>query len=116
MGRTATRFYHSTGNRGEGRNNAIQHFSGGKCDGIRQLHGSIVNLLSRWKKSAHVPHEGGAWGNSQTRKGAFSEQANRLSDNDSDNNLWLQGITPDLSINAFYLERGRHCPRGCQEA
>ena len=36
-----------------------------KYDGIRQLHDSIVNLLSRWLKRANVPHKGGAWGNPQ---------------------------------------------------
>ena len=34
----------------------------------------------------------------------FSEQANRLSDNDSDNDRWLQGTSPHLIINALYLE------------
>ena len=47
---------------------------------------SIVNLLSSWLIRAHVPHIGGAWGNPQTSKGTFSEQINRLSDNDRDNN------------------------------
>ena len=31
-------------------------------------------------------------------------QINRLSDNDSDNSRWLQGITTDLFIGAYYLE------------
>ena len=44
-------------------------------------------------------------GQPQTCKGTLQEQANRLSDNDSDNNRWLQGIIPDLIINAFYLEQ-----------
>ena len=63
----------------------LKTVTGAKYDGIRQLHDSIVNLLSRWLKRAHVPHKGGAWGNPQTCKGTFSEQINRLSDNDSDN-------------------------------
>ena len=78
--------------------------TGAKCDGTRQLHDSIVNLPSRWLKRAHVFHKGGAWGNPQTCKGTFPEQINRLSDNDSDNNRWLQGIIPDLIINTLYLE------------
>ena len=55
---------------------------------------------------AHVSHKGGAWGNPQTSKDTFLEQINRLSDNDSDsdNNRWLQGIIPDLIINASCLE------------
>ena len=44
------------------------------------------------------------WGNPQTCKDTFSEQINRLSENDSDNNRWLQGTIPDLIINAFYLK------------
>ena len=58
--------------------------------GIQQLHDSIVSLLSRWLKRARVPHKGGAWGNPQTCKEIFSEQINRLSDNDSDGR-WRQG-------------------------
>ena len=56
----------------------------------------------------------------------FSEQINRLSENDSDNNRWLQGIIPDLIINTLHLEHleklstrtlwRRHYPRGCQDA
>ena len=82
----------------------LKTVTGAMYDGIRQLHDSIVNLLSRWLKRAHVPHKGGAWGNPQTCKDTFSEQINRLSDNDSDNNRWLQGIIPDLKINALYLD------------
>ena len=78
--------------------------TGAKYDGIRQLHDSIANLLSRWLKRAHVPHKDGAWGKPQTCKGTFSEQMNRLSDNVSDNNRWLQGIIPDLIIDPLYLE------------
>ena len=63
-----------------------------------------VNLFSRWLKRAHVPHKGGAWGNPQTFKETFSEQINRLSENDGDNNWWLQGIIPNLIINALHLE------------
>ena len=40
----------------------------------------------------------------QTCKCAFSEQVNRLSDNDSDNNRWLQGVIPDMIISALHLE------------
>ena len=82
----------------------LKTVTGAKYDGFRQLHDSIVNLLSRWLKRAHVPHKGGAWGNPQTCKDTFSEQINRLSENDSDNNRWLQGIIPDLIINALHLE------------
>ena len=82
----------------------LKTVTGVKYDGIRQLHDSIDNLLSRWLKRAHVPHKGGAWGNPQTCKHASSEQINRLSDNGSGNNRWLQGITPDLIISALYLE------------
>ena len=32
------------------------------------------------------------------------KQKNRLSDNDSDNNRWLQGITLGLIISALYME------------
>ena len=78
--------------------------TGAKCDGIRQPHDTIVNLLSRWLKRAHVPHKGGAWGNPQTCKDTCSEQINRLSENDSDNNRWLQGIIPDLIVSALQLE------------
>ena len=78
--------------------------TGAKYDGIRQLHDSIVNLLSRWLKRARVPHKGGAWGNPQTCKDTFSEQINRLSDNDSDDDRWRQGIIPDLIIDAHSLE------------
>ena len=65
---------------------SLKTVTGAKYDGIRQLHDSIVSLLSRWLKRAHVPHKGGAWGNPQTCKDTFPEQINRLSDNDSDNN------------------------------
>ena len=82
----------------------IKTATGVKYDGIRRLHDSIVNLLSRWLKRAHVPHKGGAWGKPRICKGTFLEQINRLSDNDSDNNRWLQGIIPDLVINDLYLE------------
>ena len=34
----------------------------------------------------------------------FSEQINRLSENDSDNNRWLQEVIPDLIISALHLE------------
>ena len=37
--------------------------TGAMCDCIRQLRDSIVSLLSRWLKRAHVPQKGGAWGN-----------------------------------------------------
>ena len=77
--------------------------TGAKYDGIRQLHHSIVNLLSRWLQRAHVPHKGGAWDNPQTCKETFSEQTNRQSDNNSDNDRWLQGIIPDLIISALCL-------------
>ena len=90
------------------RDDVYGHFlktaTGAKYDGIRQLHDSIVNLLSKWLKRAYVPHKGGAWGNPQTCKGNFSEEVNRLSDNDSDSDLWLQGIIPDLIINDLYLK------------
>ena len=69
--------------------------------------GSSTNpslIFSRGGLNAHVPHKGGAWGNPQTSKNTFPEQINRLSDNDSDNNRWLQGIIPDLIITALYLE------------
>ena len=39
---------------------SLKTVTGAKYDGIRQLHDSIVNLLSRWLKRAHVPHKGGA--------------------------------------------------------
>ena len=77
--------------------------TGAKYDGIRKLHDSIVNLLSRWLKRAHVSHKGCAWGTPQTCKETFLEQINRLSDNDSGNNRWLQGAIPYLIINAPYL-------------
>ena len=83
---------------------SLKTVTSAKYDGIRQLHDSIVNLLSRWLKRAHVPHKGGAWGNPQTCKGTFSEQINRLRENASDKNRWLQGITPHLIINAPHLE------------
>ena len=83
---------------------SLKTVTGAKYDDIRQLHDSIVNLLSRWLKRAHVPHKGGAWGNPQTCKGAFSEQINRLIDNGSDINRWLKGVIPDLIISALYLE------------
>ena len=35
----------------------IKTGTGAKYDCIQQLHDSIVNLLSRWLKSAHVPHK-----------------------------------------------------------
>ena len=41
----------------------LKTVTGAKYGGIRQLHDSIVNLLSRWLKRARVPHKGGAWGN-----------------------------------------------------
>ena len=65
----------------------------------------IVNIFSRWLKRAHVSHKSGAWGNTHTCKSTISEQINRLCENDSDNNQWLQGIIPDLIINAPYLEQ-----------
>ena len=34
----------------------------------------------------------------------FSEQINRLSDNDSDDDRWRQGIIPDLVVDANPLE------------
>ena len=61
-------------------------------------------------KRAHVPHKSGAWGNSQTCKDTFSQPANRLSGNDSDNDRWLQGITPDLIVSALYLEHLEEAP------
>ena len=67
---------------------SLKTVTGAKCDGVRQLHDSIVNLLSRWLKREHVPR-GGAWGNPLTCKGTFTEQINRLSENDSDSNRWL---------------------------
>jgi hypothetical protein len=82
----------------------LKTVTGAKYDGIRQLHDSIVNLLSRWLKRARVPHKGGAWGNPQTCKDTFSEQINRLSDNDSDDDRWRQGIIPDLIVDAHSLE------------
>ena len=75
-----------------------------KYDGIRQLHDSIANLPSRWLKRARVPHKGGAWGNTQTCKENFSKQINRLSNNNSDNDRWLQRVIPGLIINDLYLE------------
>ena len=84
--------------------NFLKTVTGEKYDGIRQLHDFIVNLLSRWLKRAHVAHKGGAWGDPQTCKDAFTEQINRLSDYDSDNNPSLQGAIPGLIINALYLE------------
>ena len=71
-----------------------------------------ANLLSRWLKRAHVPHKGGAWGNLQAFKGALPEQINRLSENGSDNNRWLQVIIPDLIISALHLE---HLVKGAHE-
>ena len=82
----------------------LKTVTGAKYDGIRKLHDSINNLLSRWLKRAHIPQKGCAWGNPPTCKETFSEQINRLSDNDSDNNRWLQGFIPDLIIYALYLE------------
>ena len=76
----------------------------GSYDGIRQLHDSIFNLLSRGLKRAHAPHEGGAWGNSQPWKDTFTAQVNRLSENDSKNDRWLQRIIPDLILSALHLE------------
>ena len=34
----------------------------------------------------------------------FSEHTNRLSDKEGDSDRWLQGITPNLIIDALYLE------------
>ena len=64
----------------------------------------ILSLLSRWSKRARVHHKGGAWGNPRTCKGTFSEQINRLGDNDSDDGRWRQGFIPDLIVDAQSLE------------
>ncbi|WP_289460464.1 hypothetical protein, partial [Klebsiella pneumoniae] len=42
---------------------SLKTVTGAKYDSTRQLHDSILNLLSRWLKKAHIPHKGGAWGN-----------------------------------------------------
>ena len=47
----------------------------------------------------------GAWGKPQTCKDTPTEQINRLSDNGSDNDRWLQGIIPGLVTFAPYLEQ-----------
>ena len=54
---------------------SLKTVTGAKYDGIRQLRDSIVNLLSRGLKRAHVPQKGGAWGNLQTSKNTFSKQS-----------------------------------------
>ena len=85
--------------------------TGAKCDGIRQLHDSIVNHLPRCLKHAQVPHKVGAWGNPKTCKENFSEQIDRLSDNDSGSTRWLHGVIPDQIISALYLvhlEKGEY--------
>ena len=104
----------------------LKTVTGAKYDGTRQLHDFIANLLSGWLKRAHVPHKSGAWGNPLTFKDTFSEQINRLSNNDSDNTRWLKLIIPDIIIkapNLAHLEEGAHArfgdaitPRGCQDA
>ena len=57
------------------------------ANGIRQLDDSIIYLLSRRLKRAHVVRRGGAGYNPQTYKGTITEQVNPLSDKDSDKDL-----------------------------
>ena len=85
-GRPITKHAKGTPLRVDVYDNFFKTVTGAKYDGIRQLQGAIVNLPSKWLKRAHFPYKVSAWSNPQTCKGAFSEQANRLNDNDSDNN------------------------------
>ena len=62
---------------------------------------TLLLIFSPYGQNTHVPHKGRVWGTPQTRKDTFSEQTNRLSENDSGSNRWFQGITPDLIIDAL---------------
>ena len=62
-GRPTTNHAKNTPLRVGGYGHFLKTVTGAKYDGIRQLNDSIVNLLSRWLKRAHVPHKGGAWVN-----------------------------------------------------
>ena len=78
--------------------------TGVKYDGIRQLHGLLVNLLSKWLRRAKIPHMGGAGGFKRTCKGLFTDFANQLPELDPGNPAhaaalrFRQGIIHDLMM------------------
>ena len=56
-GRPTTNHAKNTPLRGDVYGYFLKSVTGAKYGGIRQLHDSIVNLLSRWLKRVHVPHK-----------------------------------------------------------
>ena len=105
IGRTITNNANCPLTRVDQYGHSLKTVKGAQYDGIRRLHDNFVNLFSKLLGRSGIHHMGGVCGFKRTCKNLFSEHLNTLVGmDDSEIERFIQGIIPDLMIDATSLE------------